>query len=78
MNEEKDRESEGPPLHLKSNSFLVRVWQEAGQGADLRFYLRDLRSGEERYLGDQSKICEVLTRGLRPKDAAASRNEKTA
>lgn len=48
-----------------SNSYLVRVWQENGKEADLRFYLRDLKTGEERYLGDAKRVGELLTRGLR-------------
>lgn len=66
------------PRQSTSNSFLVRVWQESGSDADLRFYVRDLKTGEERYLGDASQISELLTRGLRGKKAVQSRREETA
>lgn len=61
-----------------SNSYLVRVWQETGKEADLRFYLRDLKTGEERYLGDAKRIGELLTRGLRVEQVAQPRQEETA
>lgn len=61
-----------------SNSYLVRVWQETGKDADLRFYLRDLKTGEERYLGDPKQIGELLTRGLRAERSARPRQEETA
>ena len=64
-----------------SNSYLVRVWQETGKDADLRFYLRDLKTGAERYLGDLKQIGELLTRGLQveqEKDATQVRHKETA
>ncbi len=59
-----------------SNSYLVRVWRETGADANLRFYLRDLKTGEERYLGDAKQIGELLTRGLRVETAARPRQEQ--
>lgn len=47
-----------------SSSYLVRVWQETGSDSGVRFYFRDLKTGEERYLGDPTRIGELLTRGL--------------
>jgi len=52
--------SAGAPVH----SFLVRVWVEpreaAGAEARVRLYVRDLRSGEERYLRDPDRIADLL------------------
>ncbi len=60
-----------------SNSYLVRVWQES-EATDLRFYLRDLKTGEERYLGDLKQIGELLTRGLDGKATARPGKKETA
>lgn len=52
--------SSGTPVH----SFLVRLWIEprdaAGAEARTRLYIRDLRSGEERYLSDPDQIADFL------------------
>jgi len=54
--------SSGAPVH----SFLVRVWAEpreaAGAEARVRLYVRDLRSGEERYLSDPDLVADFLRR----------------
>ena len=50
-----------------SSSFLVRVRRETGQDNEVRFYLRNLKTGEERYLGDAERLGELLTTGL-PRD----------
>lgn len=68
-----NKESMDQLRHPSSSSYLVRVWQEPGQDADVRFYLRDLKTGEERYLGDAERIGEMLTRGLREKPATRRR-----
>ncbi len=47
-----------------STSYLVRVWREPGTEEGPRFFLRDLRTGEERFMGDGSRIAELLTAGL--------------
>ncbi len=53
-------------------SFLVRVWQEAGGGEDaafvLRGYLRDLGSGEERYLRDPADLGAEILRQFQSHD----------
>lgn len=61
-----------------SSSYLVRVWQETGDDARVRFYLRDLKTGEERYVGDSSRIGDVLANGLRAGDKATARRRQTA
>ena len=49
-----------------AHAFLVRVWIEpreaAGAEARVRLYVRDLRSGEERYLVDPDLIADFLRR----------------
>jgi len=59
-NSSSTRSSAGAPVH----SFLVRVWTEprdaAAAEARVRLYVRDLRSGEERYLGNPDLIADFL------------------
>ena len=54
------------------------IQQQSGADANLRFYLRDLKTGEERYLGDAKQIGELLTRGLRAENVTQPRQEETA
>lgn len=58
-----------------SNSYLVRVWRENGAEAKVRFYLRDLKTGEERYLGDPDRIGEVLRGGFLTEESRADRRQ---
>lgn len=50
-------------------SFLVRLWEEEsgveGDQPVLRGYLRDLASGEQRYLSDPSDLAEEILRLFR-------------
>lgn len=78
MTSKKHRQATESPRQAISNSFLVRVWQEPGGKADLRFYLRDLKTGEERYLSDAGRIGELLSRGLGGETRLETRNEETA
>lgn len=59
-----------------ANSFLVRVWLEpregAGQRPCFRAYLRDLETGEERYVADPRHLVDGLLRDLREALADAS------
>ncbi len=67
---EKDKERSADPRHRStSSSYLVRVWRETGANAGQRFFLRDLKTGEERYLDDAKQIGDLLARGLRAKEA---------
>jgi hypothetical protein len=46
----------------ESSSFLVRMWREPqadGEGP-VRVYLRNLKTGEEIYLGDPRRVGEIL------------------
>ena len=50
----------------RGSSFLVRMWSEpAAEGSDRhppRVYVRDLRSGEERYLNGVEGLVDFLAR----------------
>ena len=75
---EKDDEPIEPQFQSTSSSYLVRVWQETGEDAEVRFYLRNLKTGEERYLGDPKQIAELLTGGLRVESAPQPQRQETA
>ncbi len=49
-------------------SYLVRFWLEPGEAeresAPVRGYVRDLRTGEERYFGDPRRLAEHVLRQL--------------
>jgi hypothetical protein len=57
------------PKENPAMSWLVRCWEEpreVAQGAPvLRCLVRDLRTGEERYLSDPREIGELMLRQLR-------------
>lgn len=61
-------------------SWLVRCWEEPRELAHaepvLRCFVRDLRTGEERYLTDPREIGELVLRQLRAAHNAA-RNESS-
>ena len=50
----------------QSGSFLVRCWAEPreldGEPEVLRVYVRNLRTGEEHYIGDPASLGEMLLR----------------
>ncbi len=52
----------------QSGSFLVRCWVERGEVEDqpevLRVYVRNLRSGEEYYIGGLAEVGQLLQRAL--------------
>jgi hypothetical protein len=54
---------------LEGGSFLVRCWLEprelANQPEVLRVYVRNLRTGEESYIGSPAELGELLERSLR-------------
>ena len=57
------------------SSFLVRLWRESGgRGADepARVYVRDLRSGEERYLRSLDRLADYLEQHHQPPRSAAT------
>jgi hypothetical protein len=56
-------------------SWLVRVWeepraQEPEGDPVLRCFVRDLKTGEERYLSDPGEIDDLVTRRMRETGAA--------
>ena len=77
-----DNESrEQPNMNVQqstSSSYLVRVWREPGQDAEVRFYLRNLKTGEERYLGDAERLEDILKTGLRKEQSAQAQTRTTA
>ncbi|MFQ5527369.1 MAG: hypothetical protein ACE5GX_14035 [Thermoanaerobaculia bacterium] len=77
MNSGHERQESDERHRSHSNSYLVRVWQETGSEARVRFYLRDLKTGEERYLGDPERVGEILSGGLERRSGAA-RSQETA
>jgi hypothetical protein len=57
-------------------SWLVRVWeeprtQEPEGDPVLRCFVRDLKTGEERYLSDPGEIDDLVTRRMKETGAAA-------
>jgi hypothetical protein len=57
-------------------SWLVRVWEEpAAQEPEgdpvLRCFVRDLKTGEEKYLSDPGEIDDLVTRRMRETVSAA-------
>ena len=53
-------------------SFLVRTWREPreieGSEAPLRYYVRDLRTGEERYVSQSGGLGDLLAALHRRRD----------
>jgi hypothetical protein len=66
---------DGPSL-----SWLVRCWQEPLEQPHgkpiLRCYVRDLRTGEERYLNDPRELGEMVLRKMREAARAGKRGER--
>jgi hypothetical protein len=64
-----------------SLSWLVRVWEEPREEepeADkvLRCFIRDLKTGEERYLSDPAEIDDLVTRRMKETGAAIEEPER--
>ncbi|HEX4962857.1 MAG TPA: hypothetical protein VF173_18620 [Thermoanaerobaculia bacterium] len=63
-------------------SWLVRCWvepQEAEQGEPVvRCCLRNLRTGEEEYVGDPRRLGDLVLRHLREEGAVARNGEGRA
>jgi hypothetical protein len=62
--------SEGrPKAGNPTLSWLVRCWEEPRErsqdGPVLRGFVRDLKTGEERYLSDPRQLGELLNREMR-------------
>lgn len=61
-------------------SWLVRCWEEPRERAQddgpvLRGFVRDLKTGEERYLSDPRELGELLNREMR--EAAEDEQERS-
>lgn len=65
-----------------ATSWLVRCWMEPredGHGAEdppvARCFVRDLRTGQERYLSDPRALGELILRQLRAAEAGEAEGE---
>lgn len=67
----------GAESRAGGSSFLVRLWREprggAAVGAPSRVFVRDLRSGEERYLKDVEGLADYLEKRSRRSAGRGSR-----
>jgi hypothetical protein len=64
---------------LNTVSWLVRCWEETREGSQeapvVRCFIRDLRTGEERYLNDLRELGELMLQRLRAAREAADEAE---
>jgi len=62
-------------------SWMVRCWEEPREkGSDppvYRCFVRDLKTGEERYLNDPCQLGELLNREMRGAEMAAEESQET-
>jgi hypothetical protein len=70
-----------PGAGRPASSWMVRCWEEprekAGEEPVFRCFVRDLRTGEERYLSDPRELGELILRKLREAGRTASRDHKS-
>jgi len=65
-----DREPPDNPARSKegyqSGSFLLRIWEEGreieGEAPKMRVFMRNLKTGEEHYLGDLDQLGDEVLR----------------
>lgn len=61
-------------------SWLVRCWEEPRERSQeapvLRGFVRDLKTGEERYLSDPRELGEMVNREMRGVGEAAENEQK--
>lgn len=54
------------PEGHQSGSFLIRIWEESreieGEPAKMRVFMRNLKTGEEHYLGDLDQLGDAVLR----------------
>lgn len=77
-----DEQPKTPGAPASTISWLVRCWvepREEGHGTEdpptVRCFVRDLRTGKERYLSDPRALGELLLRRLRIEAAEAENGE---
>ncbi|HJX29857.1 MAG TPA: hypothetical protein VJ885_18295 [Thermoanaerobaculia bacterium] len=50
----------------QSGSFLIRIWEEnreiEGEAPKMRVFMRNLKTGEEHYLGDLDQLGDAVLR----------------
>lgn len=50
-----------PRTDRRTESFLVRTWREGEQGDAIRFFVRNLRTGEESYLPGPEALAHFVS-----------------
>jgi hypothetical protein len=50
------------PREHQSGSFLLRIWSEQGEAPRVRVFIRNLKTGEEQYLGDLDQLGDTVLR----------------
>lgn len=64
----------------QSGSFLLRIWSEGreieGQPPRMRVFMRNLKTGEEHYLGDIDQLGEEVLRQFQQNGSAATGRKK--
>lgn len=68
-----------PPSERPSTSLLVRCWLEPGEGESgapiLRGYVRNLKTGEQTFIGDADAVGQQILRQLTTAAARSSEVE---
>lgn len=71
-----------PAAERSSGSFLVRVWYEAreasGKEPSFRCYIRNLQTGEERFVRDPETVSQQIVRQVKVDHATAEGRRQTA
>lgn len=62
----------------QSGSFLIRIWEENreidGESPTMRVFMRNLKTGDEHYLGDLDQLGEAVLRQYQQLGALANGN----
>ena len=66
--EGRDDDSRRVSREHQSGSFLLRVWEENGEAPRVRVFIRNLKTGEEQYLGDLDQLGETVLRQFQKPD----------
>lgn len=73
-NEQSAKQGKNLETH-QSGSFLLRIWTEGreieGEAPKTRVYMRNLKTGEEQYLGDLDQLGEEVLRQFQQNSGTA-------
>jgi hypothetical protein len=76
----RDPKAAKTPEGHQSGSFLLRIWEESreieGEAPKRRVFLRNLKTGEEHYLGDLDQLGDAVLRQFEQLGAAPGGNAK--